>query len=257
MDSHELEIISELDQALILVVDDDADTRCMLRHTLAALGHEIVEADDGGKALERCKEQLPDLVITDVMMPNMTGTEFVQQFRDEFKECFVPVLMLTALGEVEEKVEGLDAGADDYLTKPFNFNELIARVRALLRIKILTEQLYTRTVELMRANEELSRMQEELIKKERELVAMQFAGAAAHNLGQPITSILLNCRILERGVAGSANAEAGSAVAAIKQECLSVKQILAKLKAVNAHSTESYVGGTTILDLESSAEKEQ
>ncbi len=252
MDDQSLEMLTELDQAAILVVDDDQDTRTMLRHSLQALGHQITEAGDGEEALGRCAEGLPDLIITDVMMPKMNGTEFVEQFRNAHKNCFVPVLMLTALGEIEQKVEGLDAGADDYLTKPFNFNELIARVRALLRIKVLTEQLYLRTEALQQANAELSRMQAELVQKERELVGMQFAGAAAHNLGQPITSILLNCRIIERAVDVKSNDDATTALEAIKEECTSIKDVLAKLKAVDVNQTEEYVAGTRILDLDSS-----
>ena len=252
MNDGQVELLTELGQASILVVDDDTDTRCMLRHSLQALGHNVTEAADGNEALNSCDEGLPDLIITDVMMPNMSGTEFVERFRGKYQDSFVPVLMLTALSEIEQKVEGLDAGADDYLTKPFNFNELIARVRALLRIKVLTEQLYLRTEELQQANTELSRMQEELIKKERELVGMQLAGAAAHNLGQPITTILLNCRIIESAISAANGRDVSTALAAIKEECSSIKEIMAKLKAVDVNQTEEYVAGTRILDLDPS-----
>ena len=143
-----LDIAGDLGQAKILVIDDDQDARNLLKHSLEPFGHSVREAEDGEAGIDCCKAELPDLIITDVMMPNMNGHEFVERFRKIFGETFVPILMLTALTAVEQKVEGLDSGADDYLTKPFDINELVARVRALLRVKVLTEQLYERNEQL-------------------------------------------------------------------------------------------------------------
>lgn len=234
----------------VLVVDDDSDARGLLRLALSTLVGEIREAADGVEALELCQSKLPDLVITDVMMPRMTGTEFVAELRRMHSTTFIPVLMLTALGEIDDKVQGLLVGADDYITKPFHFNELNARVHALLRIKLLTEQLECRTSELEQVNKELHRAQEELVQKERQLVGVQLAGAAAHSLGQPVTAILLNCRMLAVTLKDVADREALLALTAIEGECRVIKDIIVRLRSVDANRTQDYLGDTKILDIE-------
>jgi two-component system response regulator MprA len=116
----------------ILVVDDERAVRESLRRALELEGYEIELAEDGRQALERlAREDQPDAVILDVLMPGVDGLEVCRTLRNQGSR--LPVLMLTARTQVEDRVEGLDAGADDYLTKPFALEELLARVRALLR----------------------------------------------------------------------------------------------------------------------------
>jgi two-component system response regulator MprA len=116
----------------ILVVDDERAVRESLRRALELEGYEIELAEDGEQALERLhSEAEPDAMVLDVLMPGVDGLEVSRTLRREGSR--LPILMLTARTQVEERVEGLDAGADDYLTKPFALEELLARVRALLR----------------------------------------------------------------------------------------------------------------------------
>ena len=116
----------------ILVVDDERAVRESLRRALELEGYEIELADDGIAALEALEANgEPDAMILDVLMPGVDGLEVCRRLRDSGSK--LPVLMLTARAEVESRVEGLDAGADDYVTKPFALDELLARVRALLR----------------------------------------------------------------------------------------------------------------------------
>ena len=116
----------------ILVVDDERAVRESLRRALELEGYEIELAEDGTKALDRLhSEPEPDAMVLDVLMPGMDGLEVSRTLRREGSR--LPILMLTARTQVEDRVEGLDAGADDYLTKPFALEELLARVRALLR----------------------------------------------------------------------------------------------------------------------------
>jgi two-component system, OmpR family, response regulator MprA len=116
----------------ILVVDDERAVRESLRRALALEGYEAELAGDGGEAMRRLQTAAePDLVILDVLMPELDGLEVCRRLRRGGSR--LPVLMLTARDEVESRVAGLDAGADDYLTKPFALEELLARVRALLR----------------------------------------------------------------------------------------------------------------------------
>jgi DNA-binding response OmpR family regulator len=114
----------------ILVVDDEPRLLAFLRSELKASGYQVSVAQDGKSALRAAAARGPDLVILDVMLPDMDGFEVCRRLRETSS---VPILMLTARTNDTDKVEGLDAGADDYLTKPFSTSELLARVRALLR----------------------------------------------------------------------------------------------------------------------------
>jgi two-component system response regulator MprA len=115
----------------IVIVDDEAAVRDSLSRTLRFEGYTVSIASDGARALELIRAEKPDGVILDVMMPVLNGLDSCRVLRAEGN--FVPVLMLTARGDVSDRVAGLDAGADDYLAKPFALQELLARVRALLR----------------------------------------------------------------------------------------------------------------------------
>jgi|SRR4051794_25505450 two-component system KDP operon response regulator KdpE len=114
----------------ILVVDDESQITRVLRTTLSGHGYTVRTAGDGDEALEVMREWSPDLVITDLSMPNMSGLELCRRIRAKSQ---LPIIVLSVRGEDKMKVESLDAGADDYVTKPFSMNELLARVRAGLR----------------------------------------------------------------------------------------------------------------------------
>jgi two-component system response regulator MprA len=116
--------------ATVLIVDDDRRITDMLRRTLAYEGYNVVTAADGNEALNKAQVHRPDIVILDWLMPGMDGIEVAKRLRAADS---VPILMLTARDAVEDRVEGLDSGADDYLVKPFAPTELLARIRALLR----------------------------------------------------------------------------------------------------------------------------
>ena len=115
----------------ILVADDDRAIRDSLSRALGLQGYDVIAAPDGAVALAQVEEQQPDAAILDVMMPNVDGLTVCRVLRAERNR--LPVLMLTARTETQDRVAGLDAGADDYLPKPFDLDELLARVRALLR----------------------------------------------------------------------------------------------------------------------------
>lgn len=116
--------------ATVLVVDDDPAIRASLRQALAYEGYRVVTAEDGRSALRAARETPPDAVVLDIMMPGIDGLEVCRRLREGGD---VPVLMLSARDAVADRVGGLDAGADDYLPKPFALDELFARLRALLR----------------------------------------------------------------------------------------------------------------------------
>ena len=115
----------------MLLVDDDAPIRRMLERTLTAEGYAITAVADGGAALAQVERSLPDVIVLDVAMPGLDGLAVTRRLRA--KGLAVPILLLTARDALHERVEGLDAGADDYLVKPFEVEELTARIRALMR----------------------------------------------------------------------------------------------------------------------------
>jgi two-component system KDP operon response regulator KdpE len=122
--------MSELKDRLILVVDDEARMVNFMRMNLELEGARVVSAANGREALERTREDMPDVVLLDIMMPEMDGFEALKRLR-EFSQ--VPVLILTARDEEDDRVRGLELGADDYIGKPFSHRELVSRIRAVLR----------------------------------------------------------------------------------------------------------------------------
>ncbi|MCB1230820.1 MAG: response regulator transcription factor [Verrucomicrobiae bacterium] len=117
----------------ILVVDDEKDIRDLIVLNLQREGFKSIEAADGLEAAKLAKKQQPDLIILDLMLPQKDGISVFRQLRDDSRTSAIPVIMLTARGKLEEKISGLEVGADDYIIKPFSPRELMLRVRNLLR----------------------------------------------------------------------------------------------------------------------------
>src|SRR5579872_7462436 len=125
--------LSGLSKPLVLVVEDEASLVTMLRYNLEKQGFRVEEAADGQEALTRIAETQPDLVLLDWMLPAMSGLEVCRQIRRRAATRNLPVIMVTARTEDQDAVRGLNTGADDYITKPFSMDALLARMRALLR----------------------------------------------------------------------------------------------------------------------------
>lgn len=117
----------------ILIVEDEAPIREMLCFILEQKGYEVVEAEDYDTAIRLLSEPFPELILLDWMLPGGTGINFIKHLKREEMTRHIPVVMLTARGEEEDKVKGLEVGADDYITKPFSPKELIARLKAVIR----------------------------------------------------------------------------------------------------------------------------
>ena len=117
----------------ILIVDDELDTLLPLKRALEMDDFNVVDAQDGVEALEKVRSEIPDLVLLDLMLPKINGFEVCQRLKHDEATSFIPIIMLTAKGETSDKIEGIEIGADDYVTKPFNLDELKARIKAVLR----------------------------------------------------------------------------------------------------------------------------
>ena len=154
--------------AKILVVDDNPKNVKLLADLLSIKGYTVVTAASGREALAQITAEQPDLVLLDVVMPEMSGYEVCRKIRENLATEILPVVMVTALDPTEERIKGLEAGADDFLTKPINQAELLARVRSLLRIKQLYDTVQVQAVQLTEWNKTLEqRVQEQVTQLDR------------------------------------------------------------------------------------------
>ena len=119
--------------ATILLVEDEPAIQELIAANLMRAGHHVLRAGDAETAQRIVREALPDLILLDWMLPGMSGVEFARRLRNEERTRAIPLIMLTARGEEQDKVMGLESGADDYITKPFSPRELVARIKAVLR----------------------------------------------------------------------------------------------------------------------------
>ncbi len=122
-------------QAKILIVDDEEKNVKLMEAILIPLGYEVFKAYNGEEALQQVQKESPDLILLDVMMPVMNGVEVCKRLKDDPETRLIPVVMITALGQVTDRIKGIEAGADDFLTKPVNRDEMLARIQTALRMK--------------------------------------------------------------------------------------------------------------------------
>jgi adenylate cyclase len=184
---------------LILIVDDNPTNLELLRVRLTAQGYQLVTAADGEEALAKVREFEPDLVLLDVMMPKLDGISVVQQLKQDNKLRFIPVILVTAKAETRDVVAGLEAGGDDYLTKPFEQSALVARVRSMLRIKELHDTVQAQAAQLAEQTAQLSSWNQLLEKRVAEQLAEIERMGRLHRFLAPQVA---------RMIASSENAEA-------------------------------------------------
>jgi len=147
----------------ILVVDDTPKNVKLLADVLTVKGYRVVTAASGREALAQVEAERPDLVLLDIVMPEMSGYEVCRKLREHPSTEVLPVVMVTALDPAEERIKGIEAGADDFLTKPINQAELLARVKSLLRIKELHDTVHVQAVQLREWNKTLEQRVEEQV----------------------------------------------------------------------------------------------
>jgi len=150
-------------QKKILVVDDEAINADFFEVMLSKLGFTVEKASDGVEALEKIKRFIPDIILLDNIMPNMSGWELTKILKADPKYKEIPICMLSALDDVKDKVESFELGVDDYITKPFNFTEVLARIRAVLRNRELFAQIKVRESRLYLAEELSGDMKKNLL----------------------------------------------------------------------------------------------
>ncbi len=174
-------------KANILVVDDNPLNVRLLRRVLTEQGYQVETAHDGAKALEVVRSALPDLILLDIMMPELNGYQVCERLKEQEATSEIPIIFISALGEIEDKVQAFTAGGVDYITKPIQFEEVIARVQTHLSLRELQKQ-------LQQANQELARRLKQLEARNEELDA--FAHTVAHDLKNPVQFIIVYSEML-------------------------------------------------------------
>ncbi len=196
----------------VLVVDDVADNVKLLSYDLADQGYDVLAAYSGRQALEIANARHPDVILLDIMMPEMDGIETCRRLKDDPELRTIPVIMVSAKNQDEDVVQGLDAGAHDYVTKPFDARIVAARVRAAVRVKQADDENRQLLEEVKAANAELDAIKNLLEEKNRCLselnkMAYQFVDNVSHEFRTPLTVIKEFASIIHDGLAGQVNNE--------------------------------------------------
>lgn len=180
--------VKSIDKPLILIVDDVPNNLKVLARMLEKEGYEITIATTGQKALSIIENVTPDLILLDVMMPEMDGYETCKIIKSKERFANVPIIFLTVRSDVKDIVKGFELGASDYLTKPFNLQELIIRVKTHLKLKITQDENKKYIEQLKQTNEKLTKTQEELYKTNKS--KDKFFSIIAHDLKNPFQTLL-------------------------------------------------------------------
>jgi signal transduction histidine kinase len=183
----------------ILLVDDNADMLSYIADQLRG-DYNLLYARDGQEGVDRIKQDLPDLVISDVMMPYKDGYQLCREVKQDPRSCHIPVILLTAKTDLSTKIEGLEQGADDYLTKPFNARELKARVRSLLSLRKLEREIQLRSRELEQTLAELKETQGQLVQSEKMAALGLLVAGMAHEVNNPLNFINASLSNLHRAL---------------------------------------------------------
>jgi signal transduction histidine kinase len=199
--------IFNYEKATILIVDDNPTNLKVLSETISALGWEILIATDGESAIEQAEYAQPDLILLDVMMPGIDGFQTCKELKKKSATQDVPIIFLTALTDQFNKVLGLSIGAVDYITKPFQLDEVLAKIQVHLKLRFLTKQLEAqnqeldqlvekRTKELSITLEQLKRSQVHLVQNEKLSTLGELVAGVAHEINNPLNFVMGNFKFL-------------------------------------------------------------
>ncbi len=219
----------------ILIIDDEPESIALLKYTLSTAGYDYRAASSGEEALRAAQEKIPDLILLDLMLPDLDGYEVCARLRDDAETQHIPIIILTAYGlEASSKAKGLRSGANDYLTKPIDHDELLARIETQLRLKELEKQRI---------------LAEKLITINQIVVTLQ------HEITNPLTGVMgysdvLLARMREQELA---QAEIEEALKVIRAGGERIKNVMEKLRTITHPVVSEYFSGTTMIDLDNSA----
>jgi len=214
----------------ILVVDDDQYIRLILQKRFVSRGYTVLLAEDGEKGLEVAKAETPDLIISDWMMPKMDGLEFCRRVKQDEKLRYTYFIILTARDTQDDKVEGIETGADDFVTKPFNDRELLTRVRAGLRINAL---------------------QKELAHLQHQQAITELAMALGHEINNPLGIMMLVLQVLQKRGDNDTMADIRKELRTVAENGNRIAEIVKKLSNLGDPQVKPYLKNseTKMVDL--------
>ena len=184
-------------QKKILIVDDETINLDFFDVMLTKLGFLVEKAKDGKEGMEKVKRFFPDLILLDNVMPRMSGWEFTKILKNDAKYREIPIVMFSALDDVKDKVEGFELGIDDYITKPFNFSEVLARIRAVLRNRELYAQIVARESRLALAEELNTHIKRNLLDFVKTIDDLDKAVAGLSSKGEVKEGLKKNAKLLD------------------------------------------------------------
>ncbi|MCS7229243.1 MAG: response regulator [Candidatus Kryptonium sp.] len=220
--------MSEETKGKILIVEDDQSYAEILKRVIAKNGYDVKLAYNGIDGFNQMMEYKPDIAIVDWMMPGMSGIELVRKIKEDQELKFSYVIMLTARVETEDKVTGLEAGADDFITKPVDFSELIARIKVGLRIKAL---------------------QSEVAELQHEVALLEMARTLGHEINNPLNIIYLSIELINRSLKDGDIEKIKENLSRVFQASERIKEIVNKLISLRKPAFKNYVDGKRMLDL--------
>jgi len=219
----------------ILVVDDQEENVYLLRVLLASQDYDVLEARDGRQALEILEREACDLVLLDVMMPGIDGYQVCKRIRAGEKTSQIPVILLTAKRDVDSKVRGLDIGANDYVTKPFERKEILARIRSLLTIDELKKR---------------------LVEAEQMAAIGKMIVTLNHEINNPLAAVMGNAELLALTLK-DASGDVRKKLQVIQEQAGRVKEILSKVGELKRLTPKKYILDTEMIDLQASQEPDE
>jgi DNA-binding response OmpR family regulator len=222
--------VSDEIKGKVLIVEDDKSYAEILKRVIIKNGYEINLAHDGKEGLELSTEWKPDVIIVDWMMPGMSGIELISKLREHPELKFSYIIMLTARVETEDKIAGLEAGADDFITKPVDFGELIARIRVGFRMK---------------------KLQTEIAELQHESALLEMARTLGHEINNPLNIIYLALELINRALKedNPDREKIKENLNRIYQASERIKEIVNKLISLRKPAFKEYVNGKRMLDL--------
>jgi CheY-like chemotaxis protein len=234
----------------ILLVDDEKMNLKILETVLRRGGYQFFKAESGEGALKILEKENIDLVLLDLMMPEMDGYQTLERIKQNPSTCFIPVIIASALKESIDVEKGLEMGANDYFTKPLSDDDrrfqLPLKVRNLVKMKKMQD-------ELSNLNHELKKTQEKLIEKEKETVVMEMAGAASHELNQPLTAIMGNLQLAITKL--SPDDPLAEKLNRVLNQVERMVDIVKKIGQITRYRTKKYAENVKIVDINNSSDR--